>query len=153
MTTKAAQRTSDSPAGSRHGSEAVTHGLRVRVAPAYLERHSSRVDGKFVFAYRITITNEGERRVRLASRRWIIIDGCGRREEVSGEGVVGQHPVLDPGESFEYTSTCVLQHRWGTMEGSYLMHPETGEPFEAEIARFYLVAPAGCEAGALAQVD
>ncbi len=142
MAMNLAQRTSDSSTQSRYGSEAVTHGIRVRVFPAYLERHSSRVDGKFVFAYRITITNEGERRVRLASRHWIIIDGCGRREEVSGEGVVGQHPVLDPGESFEYSSTCVLQHPWGTMEGAYLMQPESAESFSVEIGRFYLVAEA-----------
>jgi len=142
MAMNLAQATSESSIGSRYGSEAVTHGIRVRVIPAYIEKHSSPTDRKFAFAYRITITNESDRRVRLDSRHWIIVDGHGRREEVSGNGVIGQNPGLDPGESFEYASHCVLKCNWGTMEGSYRFHPEGAEPFDAQIARFYLVAEA-----------
>lgn len=140
MAMNLAQRTSDTSTGSRYGSEAVTNSIRVRVVPAFIEAHSSPVDRKFAFAYRIRITNEGSRRVRLASRRWLIIDGYGRREEVEGNGVIGQNPVLDPGETFEYASHCVLRCEWGTMEGAYRFVPEGADAFEAEIARFYLVA-------------
>ena len=142
MTMNLAEQTSDTAPGSRYGSEAVTQGIRIRVVPAYIERHSSPFDRKFAYAYRILITNESDRRVRLESRHWIIVDGHGRREEVRGEGVIGQNPALDPGESFEYASHCLLKCEWGTMEGTYRFHPEGAEPFDAEIARFYLVAEA-----------
>lgn len=140
MSMNLAQRTSETSPGSRYGSETLTHGIRVRVVPAFMPGHSSRNDRKFVFAYRISITNESARRVRLSSRHWIIVDATGRLEEVRGEGVVGQQPVLDPGESFEYASHCLLKTDWGTMEGTYRMQPEGGKAFEVAIGRFYLVA-------------
>ncbi len=142
MSMNLAQRTSETGPGSRYGSETLTHGIRVRVVPAFMPGHSSRLDRKFVFAYRICITNEGASRVRLSSRHWIIVDATGRMEEVHGEGVVGQQPVLDPGESFEYASHCLLKTDWGTMEGTYRMQPEGGKAFDVTIGRFYLVARA-----------
>ena len=140
MTVNLAQRTNDSSAGAPYGSEAVTHHIRVRVVPVFMPEHSAPADRKFIFAYRIRIVNEGESRVRLVSRRWVIVDALGRREEVCGEGVVGQQPVLDPGEAFEYASPCRLKTEWGTMEGTYHMLAEGAEPFDVTIDRFYLVA-------------
>lgn len=142
MTVNLAQATSDSTAAIHYGSEAVTHDIRVRVTPVFMPEHSTPADRRFVFAYRIRIVNEGDRRVRLVSRRWIIVDAFGRSEEVRGDGVVGQQPVLDPGEAFEYASHCRLKTEWGTMEGTYRMHAERVEPFEVTIERFYLVARA-----------
>lgn len=142
MAMNLAQRTNDSIPSSRYGSDAVTHDIRVRVVPAFMPEHSSRLDRKYVFAYRIRITNEGDSRVRLVSRRWAIVDAFGRTEEVTGEGVVGQQPVLDPGETFEYASHCLLKTEWGTMEGTYHMQPEGGDAFDVAIERFYLVARA-----------
>jgi len=142
MPVNLAQRNNDSSAGTQYGSEALTHDIRVRVVPVFMPEHSAPADRKFIFAYRIRIVNEGERRVRLVSRRWVIVDAFGRTEEVCGEGVVGQQPVLDPGEAFEYTSHCRLNTEWGTMEGMYRMHAEGVEPFDVAINRFYLVARA-----------
>lgn len=142
MTVNLAQRTDDLSAGTQHGSEAVTHGIRVRVVPVFMPEHSAPADRKYIFAYRIRIINEGEWRIRLVSRRWVIVDALGRTEEVCGEGVVGQQPVLDPGETFEYASHCRLKTEWGTMEGTYRMNAEGVEPFDVTIDRFYLVARA-----------
>lgn len=133
----------------RHGSVAVSRGIRVEVQPAFLKEHS-RPEGteiarpEFVFAYRIQITNEGETRVKLLSRYWLIVDSDGERHEVAGDGVVGEQPELDPGESHEYASFCPLPTSWGTMEGHYVMRvesgPSLGELFEAKVDRFFLVA-------------
>jgi len=139
MTVNLAQPASDSAATTPYGSEAVTHDIRVRVTPVFMPEHSAPADRIFVFAYRIRIVNEGRRRVRLVSRRWVIVDAFGRMEEVCGEGVVGQQPVLDPGETFEYASHCRLKTEWGTMEGMYRMNAERVEPFDVAIERFYLV--------------
>ncbi len=125
---------------AQHGSESVTRRVRVRVQPAYLPDHSSPSDNKFVFGYRIRISNEGDVRIRLLSRHWVIVDGDGARREVRGEGVVGQQPELAPGAFFEYSSYCPLEHAWGTMEGSYQMIDHLGERFEVRIERFYLVS-------------
>ena len=91
--------------------------------------------------YTITITNEGHDTVQLLSRHWIITDGSGHVEEVKGPGVVGQQPVLEPGESFTYTSGCPLGTPFGKMEGTYQMVTRTGEVFEAAIAPFTLSEP------------
>lgn len=91
-----------------------------------------------MFAYRITIKNEGVQRVRLISRHWVIINGDGDREDVEGPGVVGKFPTLAPGEEFQYTSFCPLDTEWGTMEGTYRMQREDGSLFDAVIGRFFL---------------
>lgn len=140
MSMNLAQRTDESAQPGDFGSEAVTRDIRVRVTPVFMPEHSSQHDRKFVFAYRINITNESSTRVRLVARHWIIVDAFGRTEEVRGEGVVGQQPILDPGESFEYASHCLLKTDWGTMEGTYRMNTVDGEAFDVSIERFYLVS-------------
>jgi ApaG protein len=122
-------------------SEAVTRGVRVQVDSFYVPERSEPADDRWFFAYRIKITNEGERTVQLLSRHWIITDGTGKVEEVRGPGVVGHQPRLPPGESFEYTSACPLPTSFGTMHGTYLMVTDSGERFDAEIAPFALGEP------------
>ncbi|TVQ34197.1 MAG: Co2+/Mg2+ efflux protein ApaG [Phycisphaeraceae bacterium] len=123
------------------GSEAVTQGVRIRVSPRYFPAESAPEENRFVFVYHITVTNEGDERVKLLSRHWVIVDGEGERREVRGEGVVGQTPELEPGGSHEYESYCPLPTHWGTMEGSFQMRRDNGETFDAMIDRFFLVAP------------
>jgi ApaG protein len=123
-----------------HGSDRITHGIRVRVTSRFLPRESSPDEDHFFFAYDVRIANEGDRQAKLLSRHWIIINADGERNEVRGPGVVGETPILEPGESFEYTSFCPLNTRWGTMEGSYRMEREDGATFDVDIGRFFLVA-------------
>lgn len=94
-----------------------------------------------MFAYTVRIANEGTETAQLKTRHWIIADGGGKVEEVRGPGVVGQQPVLRPGEHFEYTSGCVLETPRGTMRGTYQMHTSAGKSFDAEIAQFSLAMP------------
>lgn len=122
-------------------SEAVTRGIRVQVHPQFDPQRSQPARGKWFFLYTVTIRNEGAGTVQLLTRHWIITDGTGRVEEVRGPGVVGEQPVLAPGESFEYTSGCPLAVDVGKMEGSYQMVMEDGEVFDVAIAPFTL-----CEA-------
>jgi len=122
-------------------SDTTTLGIRVQVAPTYLPERSAPEKGRFLFAYRIRITNQGDRTVQLLRRHWIIADGRGHVEEVEGAGVVGETPLLRPGTSFEYTSFCPLPTSFGTMHGSYLMEAEDGARFDVEIGQFTLVAP------------
>ncbi|NNL85397.1 MAG: Co2+/Mg2+ efflux protein ApaG [Myxococcales bacterium] len=119
-------------------SEAVTRGVRVHVRSFFIPERSDPSDGRWLFAYRITIANESSDTVQLLNRHWVIVDGNGEQEEVRGPGVVGEQPVLAPGESFEYTSGCPLGTPVGTMTGSYEMQLEDGTTFEAEIATFTL---------------
>jgi len=121
--------------------EAVTRGIRVRVAPQYVEEESSPDAGQFFWAYTVEISNEGSETVQLCSRHWRITDGRGRNEEVRGPGVVGNMPVLRPGQSFRYTSGCPLQTPSGTMVGSYRMTTETGLQFNVAIPAFSLDSP------------
>ena len=123
-------------------SETTTEGIRVEVYPEFIPEQSIPSESKYVFAYKVVITNEGDTRAKLLSRRWIIINADGDREDVDGPGVVGYTPELEPGESFEYTSFCPLNTNWGTMEGSFRMVRDNGEQFDAAIARFYLFDPA-----------
>jgi len=124
------------------GSEGVSHGIHVLIEPEYLESHSNPYEGQFIFQYHVRLTNEGEMVVTLRRRHWVIIDEQGEREEVTGDGVIGMQPTLQPGHSFEYESYCPLNTRWGTMEGDYLFErEEDGEKFTVAIPRFYLVAP------------
>ncbi len=107
----------------------------------YLEDQSDPDEDRYVFAYRITIRNTGTVTAQLISRHWIITDGNGDEQEVRGLGVVGEHPELPPGESFEYTSGCSLSTPVGSMRGSYQMVTADGENFEAEIPEFGLAVP------------
>lgn len=122
------------------GSETVTEGIRIRVTPSYLSAQSDPAQGKYLFAYHITIVNEGERKLKLRSRHWIIVDANGERHEVKGPGVVGQFPELGSGEKFEYSSFCPLETPWGTMEGTYEMERDDTSTFDAIVGRFYLVS-------------
>ena len=120
---------------------AVTRGIRVEVDARYLPERSSPERNLWMFAYTIRITNQGDTRVQLVSRHWIITDAHGRTEEVSGPGVVGEQPLLLPGESYAYTSGCPLPTPFGSMHGAYIMVRPGGANFEARIAPFHLAAP------------
>jgi len=122
-------------------STALTDGIRVRVQSIYLPDQSSPTNDRYVFAYTITISNEGARAAQLKTRHWIITDGRGGIEEVRGDGVVGEQPRLVPGQSFQYTSGCVLQTPIGTMQGSYRFWRDDGSYFDAQIAPFSLASP------------
>ena len=113
------------------------------VQPQYLPDQSAPREGIYSFAYTVTITNTGEVAAQLISRHWIICDANGLREEVQGLGVVGQQPLLRPGESFQYTSGCRLRTRSGTMHGSYFFVAEDGERFDVDIPMFVLDALSG----------
>ena len=121
--------------------KAVTRGISVTVTPRFMPEESSPEDGRYFFAYAVEIINLGLERVQLRSRYWRIMDGRGNVQEVRGPGVVGKQPILDPGESFSYTSGCPLTTPDGTMQGSYTMVTGAGETFEAEIPAFSLDAP------------
>ena len=125
--------------------EAVTRNIRVRVESEFAPGRSSPSQNKWFFFYTIRITNEGRETVKLLSRHWIITDAMGDVREVRGPGVVGKQPVLEPGESFEYTSGCPLSMPFGSMHGTYQMVTERGEHFDAEIARFALSEPRSIE--------
>jgi ApaG protein len=122
-------------------SNAVTEGIRITVRTTYLADQSEPRGHRYVFAYKVKITNEGEATARLRTRHWIIKDAEGRVDEVRGEGVVGNTPTLRPGQSFEYTSHCVLKTPRGSMEGSYRMQRDDGVEFDAAIASFTLALP------------
>ncbi len=122
-------------------STTLTDGIRVTVEAVFLEEHSDPEDGRYAFAYQVTIENEGLSRVQLRRRHWLITDGNGRLQEVTGDGVVGQQPILDAGEKHQYSSGSVLPTPYGTMEGSYEMHEAGGRIFEAKIPRFALQVP------------
>jgi len=123
-------------------STAVTDGIEVSVQSAFRPDRSSPAQERFLYTYTVRIRNGGATAARLLSRHWIITDARGEREEVTGEGVVGQQPHLEPGQSFEYTSFCVLRTPLGQMRGSYTMTRDDGRTFEADIAPFALAVPA-----------
>jgi ApaG protein len=122
-------------------STAVTEGIRVDVQSAFRPDRSDASVGRWLFTYTVKITNEGDAPARLVSRHWIITDASGEREEVQGDGVVGHQPYLSPGESFDYTSFCILKTEHGSMRGSYRMVRDDGSTFDAAIAPFPLVVP------------
>ncbi|HYQ91029.1 MAG TPA: Co2+/Mg2+ efflux protein ApaG [Candidatus Competibacteraceae bacterium] len=115
--------------------------VRVSAQSFYIEEQSVPEQGRYVFAYTITIRNEGAVSARLLSRHWIITDSNGKVEEVRGEGVVGEQPYLRPGEGFQYTSGAVIETSVGSMQGSYQMVADDGVVFEARIPIFTLSAP------------
>ncbi|MEM8609260.1 MAG: Co2+/Mg2+ efflux protein ApaG [Myxococcota bacterium] len=127
--------------GPKTTSRAETQGVLVEVQSQYLDEQSNPASRRFVFAYTITITNTGAEVVQLRSRHWIITDGLGEVEEVKGPGVVGEEPVLRPGESFRYSSGAVLTTERGTMRGTYQMHYPEGGQFDATVAEFLLERP------------
>ena len=122
-------------------SVALTRGIRIEVEVEYVPERSDSAEGRWFFAYHITITNEGTEKVQLVSRHWIITDAHGHEEVVRGPGVVGAQPVLEPGQSFDYTSFCPLPTSFGSMRGTYQMVTRSGESFDAEIAAFALNEP------------
>lgn len=123
-------------------SDTLTRGIRILVRPRYVEEQSDPEAQRWLFAYHVTIRNEGEETVQLISRHWIITNGQGQSEDVRGPGVVGHQPVLAPGEHFEYTSACPLETPVGTMHGSFRMSVSaTGETFDARISPFRLAVP------------
>jgi ApaG protein len=122
-------------------SDTTTNGIRVQVSSRFLPDQSSPHEGQWVFAYQITISNVGTAVAQLISRHWIITTADGETEEVQGPGVVGEQPVLRPGEQFQYTSLCPLKTNVGTMHGSYTMTTPEGDVFQARIAPFTLAVP------------
>ena len=121
-------------------SVAVTRNIRVEVISRYSPENSKPFDDEWVFQYTVRITNEGSETVQLVSRHWIITDGLDHVEEVKGPGVVGDQPVLAPGESYKYSSWCPLKTPTGMMRGTYQMIRANGEAFDIEIAAFGLKA-------------
>jgi len=121
---------------------ATTDGVTVRVSVSFLPEQSEPAQGRWFWAYHIRIENGSGRTVQLISREWTISDGRGISHEVRGEGVVGEQPVIAPGESFDYVSGCPLQTPTGAMSGRYFMVGEDGGSFPVDIPRFPLIAPA-----------
>jgi ApaG protein len=121
--------------------ETVTRNIRVAVEPHFLADQSEPSQNRYVWAYRVTISNRGDRTVQLRSRYWRITDASGRVQEVRGDGVVGKQPMLKPGESFEYTSGTPLPTPSGFMTGTYQMQTGEGEQFDIEIPVFSLDSP------------
>ncbi len=144
--------TSESPGFevSPHGSDVRTNGIRVQVSPSFMPGHSNpdaepAESGRYVFSYRVRITNESSEVATLLDRHWVITDAEGESREVRGPGVVGHRPRLRRDQSFEYESFCPLATPWGTMEGTYRFQRDRsdsapGELFDVAVGRFYLVA-------------
>ena len=120
---------------------ATTRDIRVTVRPTYLAEQSSPVDDHYVWAYHVQIENLGQEVVQLLTRHWRITDSMGRIQEVRGAGVVGEQPVLNPGDSFEYTSGTPLPTPSGIMVGSYEMESQKGERFDVDVPAFSLDSP------------
>jgi ApaG protein len=120
---------------------AVTRQIEVTVEPNFLPERSSIEKCQYFWSYTIAITNTGDETVQLRTRHWIITDASGRRQEVRGDGVVGEQPVLAPGQRFEYTSGVPLQTASGFMTGRYQMESESGERFEIDVPTFSLDSP------------
>ena len=119
----------------------VRHRISIDVETTYLDDQSEPREQRYVFAYTITIRNEGEVPAKLLTRHWIITDANGRVQEVRGDGVVGEQPYLKPGQGFRYSSGAVLETPVGTMQGSYQMIADDGAQFDAPIPAFRLAMP------------
>jgi len=115
--------------------------IRIQVATSYVDDESEPDSGRYVFAYTITISNSGDVAAQLISRHWIITDANGKVQEVNGDGVVGEQPLLNPGEKFRYSSGAVLETPVGAMQGLYHMEADGGIGFDALIAPFTLAVP------------
>ncbi|HPE61467.1 MAG: Co2+/Mg2+ efflux protein ApaG [Thiothrix sp.] len=121
--------------------EAWVYDIRVSVESRYLEQESDPDIDRYVFAYTVTIVNQGNIAARLLSRHWLITDSNGNTQEVRGEGVVGEQPYLEPGEGFRYSSGAVLETPIGAMQGSYTLRADDGVQFDAPIPVFSLSDP------------
>ncbi len=132
----------------KHASDTLTTdgaiAVRVHVQPYHVDADEAPDMGRYLFAYRVRITNEGQTTVQLLTRHWVFTDAGGKTHEVRGEGVVGRQPRLHPGEGFTYESFVPLKTSWGTMEGRFHFEigegPDTGAPLEVGIDRCYLVS-------------
>ena len=118
-----------------------SYDIEVSVETTYLPEQSEPADERYVFSYTITLINRGAMTAQLKSRHWIITDADNKVEEVKGDGVVGEQPIMKPGEGFRYTSGAVIETPVGTMQGSYQMVAEDGREFDADIPRFVLSIP------------
>lgn len=121
---------------------ATTENITVTVRPVYLDGQSNSIERKFVFAYFVRIENQGMESIQLLRRHWFITDGSGSVQEVEGEGVIGEQPVIPPGGAHEYSSYSILETFEGSMEGTYLMERPGGDQFSVTIPRFVLRAAA-----------
>lgn len=121
--------------------ELMTREIVVRVAPEYMVEESAPEDDFYVWTYKVEIENCGTETIQLCTRQWQIIDASGKTEEVYGEGVVGEQPVLGPGDGFEYSSGAPLGTPSGLMAGSYTVQTATGELFDVRIPAFSLDSP------------
>lgn len=119
-----------------------TQGVKIMARPIYLTEQSQPERNRWVWSYEITVANEGDEAVQLLDRHWIITDASGETDEVRGEGVIGQQPVIEPGDSFSYQSFCPLPTEYGFMRGSFGMVKGDGTRFEATIAPFVLLTQA-----------
>lgn len=115
--------------------------ITVQVQSQFMPDQSEPAQQQYFFAYTVRITNTGQQPAQVVSRHWIIVDGNNERQDVQGLGVVGQQPLLAPGETFEYTSGCPLKTPVGSMHGTYLCVGDDGKPFEATIPEFVLAMP------------
>lgn len=122
---------------------AITNSVQITVEPSYLPDHSNPQTGHHVWAYSIEIVNLGAQSIQLLSRYWQITDAFGHLEEVRGPGVVGEQPIIEPGDSFHYTSGCPLDAPSGIMVGEYEMQTASGDLFKAKIPAFSLDIPGG----------
>ena len=118
-----------------------THSISITVEPSYMDHESSPRRGRYFWSYHVIIENQGRETVQLKSRYWMITDSLGRIQEVEGDGVVGEQPVIGPGESFEYTSGTPLETTSGIKAGHYKMETIDGHPLEIEIPAFSLDRP------------
>lgn len=118
-----------------------TNKIQVDVETRYIEEQSNPEQNYYVFAYTITIQNKGQQAAQLLTRHWVITDSNQKVQEVRGDGVVGEQPLLKPGEQFVYTSGTMLETSVGTMKGSYQMRADDGSHFDAEIGEFVLSTP------------
>ena len=124
-----------------HAYAETTKAITITVEPFYLDEQSEPDDGHYVWAYHVRIENNGPKTVQLMTRHWRITDSMGHVQEIQGDGVVGEQPVLKPGEGFRYTSGAVIETPVGTMHGSYQMVAADGQQFDATIPEFVLSAP------------
>lgn len=115
--------------------------IDIEVLPAFIAEQSDPATNHYVFSYTVTIRNNGSTPAKLLTRHWVITDGDGAVQEVNGDGVIGEQPLLNPGEGFEYTSGTFMNTPFGTMHGSYQMLSDSGEKFDAEIPTFRLTVP------------
>jgi ApaG protein len=122
-----------------------THDVTVRVSVSFLPEQSMPDKGQWFWAYHVRVENGSDMAVQLMSRRWIIADGRGQRHVIEGEGVIGEQPVIAPGENYDYVSGCPLGTPTGSMQGAYIMIAEDGSSFEVAIPKFALTAPVAAQ--------